>query len=169
MGNHYKVERCWNGTASPEYFAIVGPGTGAPYDSELYSDNEKDAEIMAQCAEFGYLQALLRSSGDRDATEAIKAFVERVERRAENEMLKTHKLEGAHYRAMKAELAALSSSKQTGQGVSTEGNRVETMGLECECGNKTCFESRKLGISCAHCWKVVVPFAAADKAERERE
>jgi hypothetical protein len=32
---------------------------------------------------------------------AIKDFFERVERRAEEYMLKTHKLEGMHYRAMK--------------------------------------------------------------------
>jgi hypothetical protein len=36
--------------------------------------------------------------------EAIKEFVNRVETRAEGNMEKTGKLEGAHYAAMKAEL-----------------------------------------------------------------
>lgn len=38
-------------------------------------------------------------------------FVEGVERRAEDNVLKTNKLEGAHYAAMKAELAAAESKK----------------------------------------------------------
>lgn len=33
--------------------------------------------------------------------EAINWFVEQVEKQAEENMLKTHKLEGAHYAAMK--------------------------------------------------------------------
>jgi hypothetical protein len=73
----YHTEKCWDGTQAPPYFAIVGPGTGAPYDSELYAAEEKDAEIMAQCAAFGYLtakaevqDALRRSASNQDAQEA---------------------------------------------------------------------------------------------------
>lgn len=36
-----------------------------------------------------------------DALHLLRAFVSEVERRAEEKMLKTHKLEGAHYAAMK--------------------------------------------------------------------
>jgi hypothetical protein len=43
----------------------------------------------------------LPSDVKRAKREAVKEFVEEVERRAESNMLKTGKLEGAHYRAMK--------------------------------------------------------------------
>lgn len=39
--------------------------------------------------------------------EAIREFVKRVNTRAEAEMMKTGKLEGAHHRAMVAELKAM--------------------------------------------------------------
>jgi hypothetical protein len=38
---------------------------------------------------------------------AVTEFVQRVNARAEAEMLKTHRIEGAHHRAIEAELAAL--------------------------------------------------------------
>lgn len=41
--------------------------------------------------------------------EAVRAFVAEVERRAESKMLITHKLEGAHYAAMKECLKDLES------------------------------------------------------------
>lgn len=53
---------------------------------------------------------LLHHEGKKPNTpelDLIEQFVKRVELRAETEMLRTHKLEGAHYRAMKAELEAL--------------------------------------------------------------
>ena len=43
--------------------------------------------------------------------EAIRNFIQRVEARAEQNMEKTGKLEGTHYAAMKAELAALDIMK----------------------------------------------------------
>lgn len=46
-----------------------------------------------------------------DELEIIEAFVVRVERRAEAMMLKTHKLEGMHYAAMKEELKMLRVSR----------------------------------------------------------
>ena len=39
--------------------------------------------------------------------EVVRAFVERVNRKAERKMVHTGKLEGAHYAAMREELAAL--------------------------------------------------------------
>jgi hypothetical protein len=52
---------------------------------------------------------------ERVCVESIDAFVAAVNQRAETEMLKTKKLEGAHHRAIEAEYAALTAWRQTGQ------------------------------------------------------
>lgn len=44
----------------------------------------------------------------------IEQFVEQVERRAENKMLLTGKLEGAHYAAMKEILAEIKAGEENG-------------------------------------------------------
>lgn len=49
----------------------------------------------------------LLSAPSREQIDTIEAFVEVVERRAEEKMLKTGRLEGAHYAAMKQLLREL--------------------------------------------------------------
>ena len=34
-----------------------------------------------------------------------------------------------------------------------------------DCGNTTCFENRKLGVSCAHCWTIIEPTTPQTEAE----
>lgn len=64
------------------------------------------------CMQVIYLtDKLEKAEAERDR--AILDFVERVERRAEDHMLKTGKLEGAHYAAMK-ELAKAYEVKKGG-------------------------------------------------------
>ena len=46
------------------------------------------------------------------AVQAIRDFVERVNRRAETEMMETDTLEGAHHRAIEAELATIPAEAQ---------------------------------------------------------
>jgi hypothetical protein len=56
---------------------------------------EKHREIAEQ------IDNLLIAAQDSAWKEAIKAFYAEVCRRAENKMLETHKLEGAHYASMR--------------------------------------------------------------------
>ena len=58
------------------------------------SCRESDKDLVWHCSQCG-----LNESADE--TEIISKFVSEVERRAENKMLITHRLEGAHYAAMK--------------------------------------------------------------------
>jgi hypothetical protein len=52
------------------------------------------------------------SAMTRDDLAAIRTFVAEVERRAEANMLRTHKLEGMHYAAMKEVLAEIEAREQ---------------------------------------------------------
>lgn len=50
-----------------------------------------------------------------DPTPVIRDFVERVNRRAETEMMETGAVEGAHHRAIEAELATFPFCEELGR------------------------------------------------------
>jgi len=58
------------------------------------------------------LLAAVEAAAREDCRAAIEAFVERVNKRAEAEMLRTGTLEGAHHRGIEAELAMLTDSTE---------------------------------------------------------
>jgi len=57
------------------------------------------------------LATALQAVEDETRERCIGEFIQKVERRAEANMLKTGKLEGAHYAAMKAEYTAIRNQK----------------------------------------------------------
>lgn len=61
---------------------------------------------------FGYRAALAAAIEEKERREAeiVQAFVVRVNARAEAEIEKTHQIEGAHHRALEAEVAVLAQS-----------------------------------------------------------
>jgi len=90
--SEYHVEKCWDGTLAPPWYAIVGPGTGTPYDSKLYAGDEKQVEIMAECAEFGYLQSALRAQAVPEG--ALKSLLDFIREEPETRLSELDWLKG---------------------------------------------------------------------------